>query len=87
MSYKVEHMDTKGVWHKSHRGVFKTYTEALQCRDRVGAFGRVMADYEGRGIWEEVRRPAHEPRGVAFGKLRSEKTSGGFGGPFPKGST
>lgn len=52
--YKVEHIDTKGVWHKSHRGYFTSYSAALAKRDEVGAFGRVMADYFGNGAWEEV---------------------------------
>lgn len=55
--YKVEHCDTRGVWVPMHRGTLKRYSDALAKKQ---AFCRVMADYSGNGVWEEVETmPRH----------------------------
>lgn len=59
MRYKVEHCDTNGVWVPIHRGTFKRYSDALARRQ---AFCRVLADYAGNGVWEEID---HFPGGAA----------------------
>lgn len=49
--YRVEHQDTSGVWHKSHRGSFKSYSAALAKRDEVGGYGRIVQKIG--NVWEE----------------------------------
>ena len=56
--YKVEHCDTADKWVKTHRGLLKTYSAALDQCDG-GSSSRIMVDHAGKGVWEEVelRKP------------------------------
>jgi hypothetical protein len=49
--FKVEHLDTTGKWVPVHRGTIKTYSAAL---DKKQAACRVMVDWLGNGVWEDM---------------------------------
>lgn len=49
--YKVEHCDTRGVWVPLHRGALRSHRAAL---DMKQAFCRILVDYLGNGVWEEI---------------------------------
>jgi hypothetical protein len=49
--YKVEHCDTRGVWVPMHRGLLRSHKSALAKKQ---AFCRILVDYLGNGVWEEI---------------------------------
>lgn len=49
--YRVEHYNTLGVWVPLHRGRLRSHKAALAKKQ---AFCRVLVDYIGNGVWEEI---------------------------------
>ena len=77
--YRVEHQDTNGVWHRSHRGTFKQYSAALAKRDEVGAFGRIMQKIG--NVWEECAAwvpPADRVVQMTLACKNVDRDSGGW---------
>lgn len=55
--YRVEHCNTAGVWVPVHRGTIKVYRDALLKKQ---AFCRILVDYLGNDVWEEIESfPRH----------------------------
>lgn len=51
--YKVEKCDATGQWVTAHPGFLATYGAALEVRSQC-AYGRIMVDHLGDGVWEEM---------------------------------
>lgn len=49
--YKVEHCDTRGIWVPMHHGTLKSHAAAIAKKQ---AFCRILVDYLGNGVWEEI---------------------------------
>lgn len=72
--YKVEHCDTRNVWVPMHRGTLKSYSDALAKKQ---AFCRVMVDYLGNGVWEEIESlPRHTEAWEAEKRAAIAKATG-----------
>lgn len=59
--YKVEHCDTRNVWVPLHRGMLRSYQSALAKKQ---AFCRIMVDYLGNGVWEEIESLPHSAQSL-----------------------
>lgn len=49
--YRVEHCDTRGVWVPMHRGTLRSHKAAMAKKQ---VFCRVLVDWLGNGVWEEI---------------------------------